>query len=182
MTTPWKRKRGYTELAARNEFLEALEDEGLKRQPLTWREDAEVPADIEKRLDDLSLLSQFVALRELHALIRDDAESPERLSALARAYANLGMLTEHVWTSSTKALTGRALLYAERLYAKEPGAAASSWCRGYVRCICRATAHGDPRFQLCGRIIREVGGFASALGGASRCVVPVRRQNFEYRR
>ena len=123
------------ELAARNEFLSALEDEGFKRQPLTWREDAEVPAEIEKRLDDLSLVSQFIALRELHALIRRDAESPQRLSALARAYANVGMLTEHVWTSSTKALTARALLYAERLYAKQPGAAASSWCRGYVRAL-----------------------------------------------
>ncbi len=181
MTTPWKRKRR-AELAARNEFLSALEDEGFKRQPLTWREDAEVPADIEKRLDDLSLLSQFIALRELHALIRQDAESPQRLSALARTYANLGMLTEHVWTSSTKALTARPLLYAERLYAKSARGrrvVVVPWLRAGA---CRATAHGHPRFQLCGRIIREVGGGAAALGSAGRCVVPVRRQNFEYRR
>jgi tetratricopeptide (TPR) repeat protein len=120
------------EQAIHQEFFDALRDHGLTPQPLKWRDDAPVPAEIQTLLDSLTLTSEFQAVRALHALIHSDGQSPQRLSALARAYANLGMLTEHMWTTSTKALTARALIYAEQLSAKQPDSAEAAWCRGYV--------------------------------------------------
>jgi tetratricopeptide (TPR) repeat protein len=132
------------EAAMHAEFFDSLKADGLAPVAHAWRDDASVPADVQNLLTTLTIPSQFAAARKLHALIREDAESPERLSALARAYANLGMLTEYFWTTSTKDLTARALLYAERLYAKQPDVPAL-WCRGYVRALAgrQSTALAD---------------------------------------
>ena len=106
-------------------FIEALKKDGLKPKPHTWHDSAAVGGEVDDLLVNFSLPAQFVAVRRIHSQINDDGESPERLAALARAYANLGMLTEHFWTTSTKALTARGLIYAERLNAKQPDAATS---------------------------------------------------------
>jgi hypothetical protein len=123
------------EQASREDFVAILKASPLAPQPLSWRESAEVPETIEQSIDNLSLIAEFRAARLLHALIREDGESPERLAALSRAYANLGMLTEHFWTVSTRALAARSLLYAERLCVKAPNSLQALWCRGYARAL-----------------------------------------------
>jgi tetratricopeptide (TPR) repeat protein len=135
------------ERAMHGEFFDALRDQGLNPHPHAWRDSAPVPQGLDSLMQDLSLPSQFEAARQLHALIQNDAESPERLSALARAYVNLGMLTEHFWTTSTKALTARGLLYSERLATRQPDSAAAQWCRGYVLAIAGRQHTALPAFE-----------------------------------
>ena len=85
-----------------------------------------MPQDVEKRLESLSMVETFAAVRRLHEAIRADGESPARLAALARAYAQLGMLTEFLWSPAHRVFKARALLYAERLKQR---ASAPGWPR-----------------------------------------------------
>ncbi len=109
------------EKLSRTEFPALLRQLGATGKPNRVRDDAPVPADVEQRLETLSMVEHFVAVRDLHHAIREGGESPTRLAALARAYAQLGMLTEFHWSSAHRVYKARALLYAERL--KERSAA-----------------------------------------------------------
>lgn len=94
-----------------------------------------MPADNEKRLDELIATSQFAALRQLHAAMRSAGESPEVLGALIRAYANLGVLTEHLWLGGHRIFKARALLYAERLRQRLPKDPRGLWHRAYAETL-----------------------------------------------
>jgi tetratricopeptide (TPR) repeat protein len=112
-----------------------LEQAGLKRaaaSPVTGSQPGE---DVERRLSRLTFAEQFAAVRMLHAEIRDHGESPERLGALARGYANLSVLTEFHWGSRQKALKARALLAAQRLVARDPRSPVALWHRAYARAL-----------------------------------------------
>ncbi len=124
-----------SESLSRSKFPDLLKQLGLTGQPNPVRADAPVPPDVEKRLEQLGLVEHFAAIRELHEKIRADGESPARLAALARAYAQLGVLTEYQWSPAHRAFKARALLYAERLVAQNPS---SSWAlrnRAFVRAL-----------------------------------------------
>ena len=60
---------------------------GLEGKPNARGPEAAVPASVEDRLESLGLVEPLVAVRELHAAIRKDGESPARLGALVRGYA-----------------------------------------------------------------------------------------------
>ena len=77
-----------------------------------------IPEEIQKRLEDLTLSSQFDAVRQLHQLIREKGESLALLSGLVRGYSQLFLLTEHHGLTSHYAYQGRAILYAQRAIAK----------------------------------------------------------------
>jgi beta-lactamase regulating signal transducer with metallopeptidase domain/tetratricopeptide (TPR) repeat protein len=83
--------------------------------PNPQKPDAAVPAKIDERLGEMTFTSQFEAIRALHQLIGEGGESPARLGALVRAYANLGVLTEVYCCPAHKVFKARALLYAQRL-------------------------------------------------------------------
>jgi tetratricopeptide (TPR) repeat protein len=124
-----------SESLSRSKFPALLEQLGLKGKPNPVRAGAPVPPDVENRLEQLGLVDNFAAIRALHETIRADGESPARLAALARAYAQLGVLTEYQWSPAHRAFKARALLYAERLLAQDPG---SSWAlrnRAFVRAL-----------------------------------------------
>ena len=97
--------------------------------------DAPVPPDVETRLEQLGLVDHFAAVRALHEAIRADGESPARLAALARAYAQLGVLSEYQWSPAHRAFKARALLYAERLVARDPKSALAVRSRAFVRAL-----------------------------------------------
>jgi hypothetical protein len=80
----------------------------------------------------MTLEGQFHALRELHALATRQGESPWVLAGLARASANLGALTEFHWSPAHKVYKARALLYAQRLLARQPREPWSYWHRAYA--------------------------------------------------
>ncbi len=111
---------GRSEELARTKFPALLKRLGLDGRPNPIRDDATVSPDVERRLETLGLVDHFAAIRSLHEAIRTDGESPARLSALARAYAQLGLLTEYQWSPAHRAFKARAMLYAHRLRARQP--------------------------------------------------------------
>ena len=121
------------EKASRTTLVAVLKQAGFEGKPNARKPDAKVPEKVQQLLGEMTFTSQFDAVRRLHAAIRADGESPARLGALARAYANLGILTEVYWHPAHKVFKARAMLYAQRLPAAEeepsPGAL---WHRAYV--------------------------------------------------
>jgi tetratricopeptide (TPR) repeat protein len=120
---------------SRTGFLGALKTLGLSGRANVLKHDAEVPAGVDDALGGLSYSSLFSAVRSLHDAIRTDGESPARLAALARAYALLGVLTEFHWHPAHKVFKARALLYAQRLVARDPSQPFALWNRAYVRAL-----------------------------------------------
>lgn len=99
-----------------------------------------VPQEIEEQLAKMDFFHQFAAVRALHALMRTAAPSPQLEGALARGYANLGMLTEFHWNHAHKARKARGLLYAQRAAAnlQRPGTLAN---RAYAWTLCGFHQH-----------------------------------------
>jgi tetratricopeptide (TPR) repeat protein len=117
----------------RRELVQVLKQAGLSaesREPAT----AQLPELVEKRLPTLVCLTQFSSVRAIHGAMRQSGESPALLAGLARGYANLGTLTEGLWSPAHKVFKARALLYSERLVAKFPGPVAYR-ARAYVRAM-----------------------------------------------
>lgn len=123
------------ERLSRDQFVAALKQAGFSGEPNTWQETADVPEEVRKALADFNFGSQLQALRHLHRLMKEDAESPERLSALARGYANLATLTDPFWGATPKVYRARAMLYAQRLFEKTKGASLALQTRAYVRAL-----------------------------------------------
>jgi tetratricopeptide (TPR) repeat protein len=120
---------------SRGGFLTALKRAGLRGTPTKLDPTAAVPEEAERRLGEMTFTAQFAALRLLHAAVRDRGESPALLTALARAYANLGMLTDRQWDNMTWVFKARGLLYAERLRQRDPKSAAGHWARAYAAAL-----------------------------------------------
>jgi len=74
-------------------------------------------------------------LQRLHDAIKTNGESSERLAALARGYAHIGVETESLWSPAHKVFKARALLYAERLARQTKESPFSLWNRAYVRAL-----------------------------------------------
>lgn len=109
------------EALSRTEFVQVLGQAGLAGRAHTWHDTAGVPAKIQALVDEMSLIPQFRAARALHALIAEDGESPERLYALSRVYANLGQECRWYIRCEYATFFARSLLYAQRLRVKAPG-------------------------------------------------------------
>ncbi|WP_165070444.1 tetratricopeptide repeat protein [Paludisphaera rhizosphaerae] len=112
------------EKLSRTKIPAVLDGLGVKGKPNTYKADAPVPAGVEEKLQTLGLVDHFEAVRMLHKAIRTDGESPARLGALTRAYAQLAALTSHLWSAAPLAFEARAWLYAQRMVARDPN---SSW-------------------------------------------------------
>jgi tetratricopeptide (TPR) repeat protein len=125
----------FAETQARGQIRTALLKRGFGARPNAVRDDIQVPPATEALLERMTYADQFQAVRELHALMRAQGESPWVLGALARAYANLGVLTEFHWAPAHKAFKARALLYAQRLHARQPQEPWSHWHRAYARAL-----------------------------------------------
>jgi lipopolysaccharide biosynthesis regulator YciM len=117
---------------SREAFLEMLIDQGAKRQPRRDAGDGTVDDTALTHLNRLEMFSQFLAVRQLHRQIREQGESPARLGALVRAYANLGLLSEHHWHPAHKVFKARALLYGHRLLNQYPDDPHSHWNQAYA--------------------------------------------------
>ncbi|MEM1354517.1 MAG: hypothetical protein AAGH88_06485 [Planctomycetota bacterium] len=124
------------EAASRGDYVRVWRDAGVEGDGHGWRPQAGVPDDIRSNLAVQSLVTQFAAVRALHALIEADGESPERLWALCRAYTNLGQ--ECRWYIQTQYATfhARALLYAQRLAVKVPDHPLTDLAKAYTFILC----------------------------------------------
>jgi tetratricopeptide (TPR) repeat protein len=121
-----------TESLSRTELPTALKALGLSGKPNVVRDSALLPANVDDRLKTLGFLENLTAIRDLHAAIRVDGESSSRLGALARGYAQLGILSEFHWHPAHKAFKARALLYAQRLAARDAVSPWGLWNRAFV--------------------------------------------------
>jgi tetratricopeptide (TPR) repeat protein len=120
------------ERLAREELPKVLTGLGVVEKPTAAANDGPLSADVEKQLDSLNFIEQFLATRAAHAEIREKGESPRRLGGLIRGYANLGLLTEFHWNAAHKALRARAVLEAQRWIAREPKSAEALFHRAYA--------------------------------------------------
>lgn len=119
---------------SRSEFKSLLKMQDLKLSQPKSPSSASIPEAVIELLGRWKGLPQYAAIRTLHSKIRSEGESAELLSGLAHAYSNLGLVTEKQWWPGHKVFKARALLYAERLQVKYPGAAALR-TRAYVRAL-----------------------------------------------
>jgi hypothetical protein len=123
------------EALSRSDLPAALKSLGLSGKPAPFRAGALVPAAIEDRLEQLGFVENLAAVRDLHEAIRKDGESSERLGALVRGYINLGIASEFHWHPAHKAFKARALLYAQRLAAREPDSPWGLWHRAFAKTL-----------------------------------------------
>lgn len=122
-----RRSRGpYVDLLHRSGFVGAAN----KMSPT-----AKTPEAIDALLNEMNVFSQFQAVRLAHAAIRHDGESPQRLAALVRGYANLGQLTRFEWTAAHDVFEARSLLYAQRMVAAQPQSPLALHCRAYAEAM-----------------------------------------------
>lgn len=124
------------EKMSRKEDVELLQSNGwggAANRPAP--NDGPAPDEVERALSDFESLSQFQALRMTHAAIREKGESPARLAALVRGYANLARLTSFHWSLESRVFGARALLYAQRMVNRDLGSAFALWHRAYARAL-----------------------------------------------
>ena len=123
------------EVLSRTGFPAALRKLGLEGRPNPIRGDAGLPPVVEERLWRLGYTEPFAAVRALHEAIRTGGESHARLAGLVRGYALLGLLTEHHWHPAHKAFKARALVYAQRMVARDPKGYLGLWHRAYAEAL-----------------------------------------------
>lgn len=123
------------EALSTGEFVSLLKELGCSGRSHEFAPDGPVAGATRDKLNRLDLLSQYSTLRGLHQEIAEQGESPERLDALARGYALLATLAEHLPNTAYKACGARALIYAERLRRLAPESALSLRTRAFVRAL-----------------------------------------------
>ena len=107
---PVRERRSPIEIAenwSRTQFPKVLRKLGLDGKANAIQPDAPLPADVDDRLSKLSYIGVFAAIRDLHDAMRTSGESPRRIGALVRAYALMGLLTEHHWHPAHKVFKAR---------------------------------------------------------------------------
>ncbi|PHS02223.1 MAG: hypothetical protein COA78_21655, partial [Blastopirellula sp.] len=124
-----------TEALSRKEFVDALKLAGYTGKPSEWNEETEVSEETYQKLKELNFISQYTLIQEMHQVIKEEGESPERIAVLSLAYSNLGSLTENLWSPVHKVFKARGLLYAERLTARTEDSPWSLAHRAYARAL-----------------------------------------------
>ncbi|QDV20968.1 Tetratricopeptide repeat protein [Gimesia panareensis] len=122
-----------SEALSRGEFVEGLKTMGYSGSAPQWQEKSTIPDETLQKLNEWNFITQYTAIQNLHKAIAEEGESPERLGALVRAYANLGSLTDYLWSPAHKVFKARALLYAERLKARTDSSPWALAHRAYAR-------------------------------------------------
>lgn len=123
------------EALSRNEFVEALKAAGYQGKASRVVKSSPVSETTEQLIQQWNLIAQYTAIQDLHADIAMKGESPERLASLARAYSNLGSLTETLWSPAHKTFKVRGLLYAERLTERTSDSGWALAHRAYARAL-----------------------------------------------
>jgi uncharacterized protein HemY len=151
------------EQLSRENFANALRRIGFTGSP-NRSGAAAVPADVETALADPCFVTQFTAVRTLHARIRTEGESPALIGALVRGYANLGVLTEKHWGSAHKVFRARSLLYAQRLVVADPKSPWGLWHRAYAAGLAGAHTTALADLATAGPMAAPAGGPPAWVG------------------
>jgi hypothetical protein len=151
------------EALSRAEFPAALKKLGVTGKANEARAGAPVPDGVEDGLAQLGFPGVFAAIRAVHEAIRTGGESSSRLGALARGYALLGVLSEFHWHPAHKAFKARALLYAQRMVARDPKGALALRHRAFARAL--IGLHRDALADLAAAATAEHSGNPAARPG-----------------
>jgi tetratricopeptide (TPR) repeat protein len=135
-----------TELLSRKELPGVLKNIGSGGKPNAVMAEGGYPREVEDGLGSLGYVDVLLAVRELHRVIRSAGESSERLGALVRGYSLLGVLSEHEWSPAHRAFKARALLYAQRLVARDSESPWGFWHRAFAWAL--VGRHGDALADL----------------------------------
>jgi formylglycine-generating enzyme required for sulfatase activity/tetratricopeptide (TPR) repeat protein len=123
------------EQRSREDFARLLRANGLRDVTRPGPDEQPLPDNVSAALQRMNEISQIFAVRRIHAELQTHGNSPERLGALARGYAHLGCLANVYCAPLHKAYMARALLYAERLLAQNPGSSFALCHRAYARAL-----------------------------------------------
>ena len=142
------------EQASRDDFVEALKLAGLEKQPAKPPSDpparrlAKGKATLPELMAKVDFVAQFGAAHALHAEIAHQGETPQRIQSLARAYAQLSLLSQHTWNSTSEAFAARAMLYAQRSAIATDHRPDSLWTRAYVWALTGSWQNAEADLKL----------------------------------
>ncbi|WP_435005780.1 hypothetical protein P12x_003560 [Tundrisphaera lichenicola] len=143
------------ELLSRGSLVEALKKHIVSPGSRKKSASIDVSEGVVNALDRMTFISQYSALRSL-AQGEPSDPTPDRLGFLARGYANLGLLSEYHWSAAHKAFEARALLYAQRLMARQPRSPGSYWIRAYVGGVIGLHAEALDDLKQAGELIEAL--------------------------
>lgn len=123
------------ERLSRTTFVEWLQTRKFTGRANEVVDVGDIPEEAKSSQESLTTVSQLAAIRSVHESIRDQGESPQRLTALSGAYAIFGELTDHLLHPMPAAARARALLYAERLVQRSPDSILGRAGRARVRTL-----------------------------------------------
>ena len=123
------------EALSRGALVELLKQNGVAGPANKVDAAGKVDPAAAKQLERLELFAQLTAIRLLHTQIHDQGESPERLSALARGYANFSSLSRFIWSGESRDAAARAMLYGQRAAVKFPDSTAAKYGRIYALAV-----------------------------------------------
>lgn len=107
------------EKQSRDLMVRRLRQIGFQGRTRPWGQ-GQAPAEVETLLSQMDFVSQFLAVRRLHAELARQGDSEALLGPLVRGYAHLGFMTDYFWNATHKVYKARALLYAQRMVAHDP--------------------------------------------------------------
>lgn len=153
---------------SRGDFVEALRLTGLEGEKHKRKAPLPPSEDIEKALLTVDFVAQYGAVRSAHWAIAAHGETPEWLSVLVRGYANLAMLTQHQWNTSSEVFSARAWLYAQRMYTSKKQRDFAIWNRAYAWALGGALQHVEEDLERLARRRTE-----QETSGAEQYVPPL---------
>jgi len=116
----------------REDLRAALTKAGLKPASPPAEAPIEVSDGTRQKLLQVDFGSQFDIVKQAHQAIDSGAPAKPWKELLARAYANLSLLTNHHWNSASEAFAARAFLYAEDLVADPDATDHERWVHAYT--------------------------------------------------
>ena len=138
------------EEAASGRLAEVLSAETKAASVPRRSSNTKCPPEVEAGLMSVNYFDLYAAVRRLHAANRAEGETPLLLADLARGYALLGLLTEHLDIATHKAFKASSLLYSHRAIVRN--APTGRWVLAFASCLAglhkqaldQAKAAGDP--------------------------------------
>ncbi len=165
----WRNYPQIVDLAERllaHDFVDVLHQEGING--VVFNDDPPVgTASLDSVHEQFAIPTLFALLHNLH-LDRRRNESPQRLDALATAYANLGFATRFQWTAAHQAYVARSLLYAQRRYRLAPDAMALC-VRAYARALAGMPVDADDDVQAAARLQPDLPEWAETIKAFIDC-------------
>lgn len=143
-------------------IAKALRESGFAGEAAPLNADNAPTAAAERLLGEMNFVSQFGAVRAAHRAMAENGPSLAWLGVLVRGYANLSLLTEHLWSSQQEAFAARSLLYAERMMALDDASELAQRHRAYALAV--VGMHREALDQL--EKLDASAGAASAAGAA----------------